>query len=85
MNSEIKDKQRKFISPYNTTTNKINFSKKIYCMMKKEPNLSQKSQKEHLVKIKWCMLEKSCFNLLLHIRNFPVIQKKYQKWISKNI
>jgi len=48
VNSEIKDKQRKFISPYNTTTNKINFSTKIYCMMKKKPNLSQKKPKRTL-------------------------------------
>jgi len=52
-------------------------------MMKKEPDLSQKSQKEHLVKIIWCMLEKSCFNLLLHIRNFPVIQKNIKNGYQK--
>ena len=52
--------------------------------MKKEPYLSQKKPKRTLSEYnqKWCMLEKSCLNLL-HIQKLPCDTKKYQKWITK--
>jgi len=59
--------------------------KKIYCMMEKEPYLSQKSQKEHLVNIiKNGACWKNHASIYYTYRNFPVIQKK-SKWMTKNI